>query len=128
MKNLKNYGAVTLGGEGRKVLFERATVAGAPFGRLGMSVLRDATYATLGARASLRALDPPHRTLSSHMTGLRAPHARTSAHAFACLGAAEAVPSLLLSLLAFAGRIQGLACETGLFRGVFRGCRFFIIF
>jgi len=126
--NPRHYGAVTLGGEGGKEHFGGATFGGAAVGRLGMSVLRDATYATLGARASLRALDPPHRTLSSHMTGLRAPHARTSAHAFACLGAAEAVPSLLLSLLAFAGRIQGLACETGLFRGVFRGCRFFIIF
>ncbi len=126
--NPRHYGAVTLGGEGGKEHFGRATLGGAAVGRLGMSVLRDATYATLGARASLRALDPPHRTLSSHMTGLRAPHARTSAHAFARLRAAEAVPSLLLSLLAFAGRIQGLACETGLFRGVFRGCRFFIIF
>ena len=126
--NPRHYGAVTLGGEGGKEHFGGATFGGAAVGRLGMSVLRDATYATLGARASLRALDPPHRTLSSHMTGLRAPHARTSAHAFACLGAAEAVPSLLLSLLAFAGRIQGLACETGLFRGVFRGCGFFIIF
>jgi hypothetical protein len=63
MKNLKNYGAVTLGGEGRKVLFERATFAGAPFGRLGMSVLRDATYATLGARASLCAVETLDRTL-----------------------------------------------------------------
>jgi hypothetical protein len=90
--NPRHYGAVTLGGEGGKEHFGGATFGGAAVGRLGMSVLRDATYATLGARASLRALDPPHRTLSSHMTGLRAPHARTSAHAFARLGAAEAVP------------------------------------
>lgn len=53
--NPRHYGAVTLGGEGGKEHFGGATLGGAAVGRLGMSVLRDATYATLGARASLRA-------------------------------------------------------------------------
>ena len=51
--NPRHYGAVTVGGEGGKEHFGRATFGGAAVGRLGMSVLRDATYATLGARASL---------------------------------------------------------------------------
>jgi hypothetical protein len=58
----RHYGAVTLGGEGGKEHFGGATLGGAAVGRLGMSVLRDATYATLGARASLRAC----RGTSSH--------------------------------------------------------------
>lgn len=51
--NPRHYGAVTLGGEGWKEQVGGATFGGAAVGRLGMSVLRDATYATLGARASL---------------------------------------------------------------------------
>ena len=51
--NPRHYGAVTVGGEGGKEHFGRATFGGAAVGRLGMSVLRDAAYATLGARASL---------------------------------------------------------------------------
>ena len=51
--NPRHYGAVTVGGEGWKEQFGGATFGGAAVGRLGMSVLRDATYATLGARASL---------------------------------------------------------------------------
>ena len=62
------------------------------------------------------------------MTGLRASHARTCAHAFAYLRAAEPVPSLLSSLLDVSGRIQGFAREKGLFRGLFRLCRFFLFF
>ncbi len=62
------------------------------------------------------------------MTGLRASHARTCAHAFAHFRAAEAVPSLLSSLLDLSGLIQGFAREKGLFRGLFRLCRFFFIF
>jgi hypothetical protein len=49
----RHYGAVTLGGEGGKEHFGGATLGGAAVGCLGMSVLRDATYATLGSRASL---------------------------------------------------------------------------
>ena len=59
------------------------------------------------------------------MTGLRASHARTCAHAFAYFRAAEAVPSLLSSLLDLSGLIQGFAREKGLFRGLFRLSRFF---
>ena len=62
------------------------------------------------------------------MTGLRASHARTCAHAFAYLRAAEPVPSLLSSLLDVSGHIQGFAREKGLFRGLFRICRFFLFF
>ncbi len=50
----RNYGAVTLGDEGWKEQFGGATFGGAEVDRLGMSVLRDASYATLGAHASLR--------------------------------------------------------------------------
>jgi hypothetical protein len=50
--------AVTLGVEGGKEHFRGATFGGATFCRLGMSVLRDSTYDTLGARASLRAPEP----------------------------------------------------------------------
>ena len=62
------------------------------------------------------------------MTGLRASHARTCAHAFAYFRAAEPVPSLLSSLLDLSGLIQGFAREKGLFRGLFRLCRFFLFF
>ena len=93
-----------------------------------MSVLRDATYATLGARASLGALETLDRTLRYHMTGLHASHAHTCAHAFAYFRAAEALPSLLSSLLDLSGLIQGFAREKGLFRGLFRLCRFFLFF
>jgi hypothetical protein len=60
------------------------------------------------------------------MTGLRSSHARTCAHAFAYFRAAEPVPSLLSSLLNLSGLIQGFAREKGLFRGLFRLCRFFL--
>ena len=62
------------------------------------------------------------------MTGLRASHARTCAHAFAYFRAAEPVPSLLSSLSDLSGLIQGFAREKGLFRGLFRLCRFFLFF
>jgi hypothetical protein len=62
------------------------------------------------------------------MTGLRASHARTCAHAFAYFRAAEAVPSLLSSLLDLSGLVQGFAREKGLFRGLFRLCQFFLFF
>ncbi len=61
--NPRHYGDVKLGGEGGKEHFGRATFCGAAVGRLGMSVLRDATYATLGARASLCAGEALDRTL-----------------------------------------------------------------
>ena len=78
--NPRHYGAVTLGGEGCKEHFGGATFGGAAVGRLGMSVLRDATCATLGARASLRAC----RDTRSHfevaydgVARLARPHMRT---------------------------------------------------
>ncbi len=60
------------------------------------------------------------------MTGLRAAHAHKPAHAFACFRAAEPVPSLLFPLSDISGLIQGFAREKGLFRGLFRLCRFFL--
>ena len=124
----KHYGTVTLGSEGCEEHFGRATSAGAAVDHLGMSVLRDATYATLGTRASLRGPEPLDRTLRSPGTGLRAPDAQTCVHAFAYFRAAEAVPCLLSSLFDFLGHIQGSVCETGLFRGVFWLYRIFFIF
>jgi hypothetical protein len=87
-------------------------------GHLGMSVLRDVTYVTLGARSFRDCRGTRSHFEVTYDGVVRLGH-HEPGHASVYFRAAEPVPSLLFPLSDNSGLMQRFARENGLFRGVF---------